>query len=156
MKAALLYPWNDGDSGTALVGGGILTLLSPLIVPALLVLGSNLRVVEATMSGDDEPPVFNAWPELLVDGLQATIVLLIVVALPLIAGFGVVVFLLGLTGFRFDGVLAGVTGPGATGRLASMGAPLARGVGPVGLLRLAGRTRPSRPHPAAPCRARGG
>lgn len=147
VKAALLYPWNDGNSGTTLVGGGILTLLSPLVVPALLVLGYNLRVVETTMDGDDEPPVFDRWPELLVDGLKAAIVLLIVVALPLIAGFGVVVFLLGLTGFRFDGGLAGATGPGATGGLAFLGALLLGGlallvwyVAPAALVHLA-RTR---------------
>jgi hypothetical protein len=128
VKAALLYPWNDGDSGTTLVGGGILTLLSPLLVPGLLVLGYTLRVVETSMSGDNEPPVFDAWPELLVDGLKGAIVLLIVVALPLIAGFGVMVFLLGLAGFRFDGGLAGVTGPGATGGLALLGGLLLGGL----------------------------
>lgn len=112
LEEALLYPWNDGDSGTTLIGGGILTLLSPLVVPALLVLGYTLRVVETVLDGDDEPPVFEGWSGLLVDGLKAAIVLLVYVVLPLAIGAAVLVAVAGAAGVPFRG------GPPSTGGLA--------------------------------------
>jgi hypothetical protein len=101
FKQALLYPWNDGESGTTLVGGGILTLLSPLIVPALLVMGYNLRVVESVLEDDESPPVFADWGDLLVDGLKAAVVLLVYVLLPLAIGAAILAAIAGAAGFRF-------------------------------------------------------
>lgn len=39
LEESLVFPWDDGEAGTTLVVGGLLTLLSPLVVPAILVLG---------------------------------------------------------------------------------------------------------------------
>lgn len=147
LRAAVLYPWNDGDSGTTLVGGGILTLLSPLVLPALLVLGYNLRVVESVLEDEGEPPVFEAWRELFVDGIKAAIVLLAYVALPLVVGLAILAFILSLAGFRFPGGVPTLTEAAAIGGLAFIVALLLAGLtllvwylAPAALVHLA-RTR---------------
>lgn len=147
LKQALLYPWNDGDSGTTLVGGGILTLLSPLVVPALLVLGYNLRVVEAVIDGEDELPVFEGWGGLFVDGIKAAIVLLVYVVVPIAIGTAILAFVAGAAGFRFGGGPPTISGGLAVGGLAFVIALLLGGLAllvwylaPAALVHL-GRTR---------------
>lgn len=56
--------------------GGILSLLGVLIVPSILVLGYLVRVLRRTMRGDDHPPSFDEWGDLLVDGAKAFVVTL--------------------------------------------------------------------------------
>lgn len=147
LREAVLYPWNDGDSGTTLVGGGILTLLSPLVLPALPVLGYNLRVVESVLEDEGEPPVFEDWRELFVDGIKAAIVLLAYVALPLVVGLAILAFVLSLAGFRFPGGVPSLSEAAAIGGLAFVVALLLAGLAllvwylaPAALVHLA-RTR---------------
>jgi hypothetical protein len=101
LKAALWYPWNDGESGTTLVAGGILTLLSPLVIPAFLVLGYLLGVVEAVLAGSDDPPPFEDWQTLLVDGVKATVVLLAYLVVPMAVATVLLAVIAGAVGFRF-------------------------------------------------------
>lgn len=117
LKTALWYPWNDGKSGTTLVGGGILTLLSPLVIPALLVLGYLLRVVEAVLDDRDDPPAFGSWGALLVDGLKAAIVLLVYVLVPLVVGAILLAIIASAVGVRFDGGLPTLSNAAAVGGL---------------------------------------
>lgn len=147
LKEALLYPWNDGESGTTLVGGGVLTLLSPLVVPALLVLGYNLRVVEAVLDGEDHPPRFEGWGGLLVDGIKAAVVLLGYVVAPMALGTALLAVLAGAAGFRFRGGPPTISGGLAVGGLAFIVALLLAGLAllvwylaPAALVHL-GRTR---------------
>lgn len=147
LKEAVLYPWNDGDSGTTLVGGGILTLLSPLIIPALLVMGYNLRVVESVLDDAGEPPVFDDWSDLLVDGLKAAGVLIVYVLLPLAIGTAILAAIAGAAGFRFGPGMATPNGAFALGGLAFIVALLLAGLAllvwylaPAALVHLA-RTR---------------
>lgn len=88
---ALRYPWADGETGVTLVAGGILTLLSPLVVPGLLVLGYGLAVVEAVLDGDEQPPALGPWQDRLVGGLRGAVVLVGYVVLPVGAGLAVLV-----------------------------------------------------------------
>lgn len=147
LKQAVVYPWNDGESGTTLVGGGILTLLSPLVVPALLVMGYNLRVVASVLEGEGEPPVFDDWGALFVDGLKAAVVLLVYVLLPLAVGTAIVAAIAGAAGFRFGPGPPRITGGFALGGLAFVVALLLAGLAllvwylaPAALVHLA-RTR---------------
>lgn len=66
-----------GDSWlkTVLIGG-LLSVLSVLILPAFVLQGFFLRVLAAGARGDREPPTFSDWGDLLVTG-----VLLLVIAL---------------------------------------------------------------------------
>lgn len=103
LEAALRYPWNGGQAAVTLIVGGILTLLSPLVIPGLIVLGYGLEVVEVVMAGEDRPPTFRNWRQMFVDGIKAVIVLIGYVVIPLIIGTGVIAVIAGAAGFRFRG-----------------------------------------------------
>lgn len=115
LKAALLFPWNDGDSGTTLVAGGILTLLTPLLVPGVLVLGYTLRVVESVLDGQDGPPEFEGWGGLLVDGVKATVVLVAYLVVPMAVATVLLAAITGAAGFRFRGGLLALSSAAAVG-----------------------------------------
>ena len=74
IRAALDYPRTDENWTTTVLIGGLLGLLGVLVVPAFLVSGYLVRVLGRTMRGDDRPPVFEAWTDLLVDGLKAFVI----------------------------------------------------------------------------------
>ena len=84
MISASLNYLRDGDDAvvTVLIGGALL-LASPLVVPSVLVLGYVSRVLRRTADGDDAPPAFEAWGELLVDGLKAFVVAFVYSLVPL-------------------------------------------------------------------------
>ncbi len=68
---ALTYPMEDDDwTVTVLIGGG-LSLLSFLIVPAILVYGYLVQAIRKRADGATQPPGFEDWGELLVDGVKA-------------------------------------------------------------------------------------
>lgn len=143
LKDAVRYPWAGGDAGVTLVGGGIVTLLSPLVVPGLLVMGYGLRVVEAVMDGQSTPPRFGNWWNLFVAGVKGGIVLLLYVVVPLVIVGVVLGALLGAMGVRFAGPFGLRRGFAADG-LTWVAALLLAGLGlvltyvaPAALIRLA-------------------
>ncbi|MGM0399533.1 MAG: DUF4013 domain-containing protein [Halobacteriota archaeon] len=70
--------------------GGVLAFLGVLIVPLLLVYGYVVRVIRGTLSEATEPPTFDDWGDLLVDGVKAWIISLVYMLVPLlVAGFAV-------------------------------------------------------------------
>jgi hypothetical protein len=80
--------------------GGILTLLG---VTSFLVIGYLMRVVRLTMAGDEEPPAFDDWESLAIDGLKGLVVSLVYVLIPgLLSGalftFGALSFFGGISG----------------------------------------------------------
>ena len=83
IEASLNYLRESDDAVVTLLLGGVLLLASPLLIPAFAVLGYVVRVLRRTADGDDEPPVFDAWGELLVDGLKAFVVAFVYSLLPL-------------------------------------------------------------------------
>jgi len=83
IEASLNYLRESDDAVVTLLIGGFLLLASPLLIPAFAVLGYVVRVLRRTADGDDEPPVFDAWGELLVDGLKAFVVAFVYSLLPL-------------------------------------------------------------------------
>ncbi len=71
---ALTYPMEDDDwTVTVLIGGG-LSLLSFLIVPAILVYGYLVQAIRKRADGATQPPGFEDWGELLVDGVKAWLI----------------------------------------------------------------------------------
>jgi len=83
IEASLNYLRESDDAVVTLLIGGVLLLASPLLIPAFAVFGSVVRVLRRTADGDDEPPVFEAWGELLVDGLKVFVVAFVYSLLPL-------------------------------------------------------------------------
>lgn len=67
---------------------GILTAASILIIPAILVMGYTLRIMEYSFNGSSELPPFNEWLVMFVDGLKYIIVMVVYIGIPaFVTGF---------------------------------------------------------------------
>ncbi len=80
----IAYPTKRDDWIKTLLIGGVLVFFSFLLVPILVVYGYVVRTIRRTLSGEPEPPIFDAWGELLVDGLQAWVISLVYLLIPLV------------------------------------------------------------------------
>ena len=88
------------------------TILTLFVLPLFLVVGYLLRVLRATMRGDEEPPVFDDWGDLAVDGLKGFVIGLVYFFIPGVIGtvfvaFGVASAVAG--GSDAAGIFGGVT-----------------------------------------------
>jgi hypothetical protein len=109
---ALTYPANRDDwARSVLIGGGLL-VLSFLVVPAIVAYGYVVSVIRRSLEGDEEPPTFEDWGDMLVDGLQAWVIgilyLLVPLAVAAITVGGAVIAI--LTGGDVAASLAGLFG----------------------------------------------
>lgn len=82
LSEALAFPRSDDDWLETVLIGGVLSLLGVLLVPAILVNGYLLRVMEAAVQGGENAPRFEDWGDLFVDGLLVWVVELVYVGLP--------------------------------------------------------------------------
>ncbi|MFB6126453.1 MAG: DUF4013 domain-containing protein [Halolamina sp.] len=115
LEDGLSYPARGDDALGRVVIGGILGFGSVLVVPAFLLLGYLVRVLEQSARNVEEPPSFEDWGGLLVDGLKATAVVVV---------YGLVPFgLLAVSGTVFAGgvVAGGETVTGVVGGLGALG-----------------------------------
>lgn len=87
LEALLTYPMESDDWIVTVAIGTVLTLLSVLIVPAFLVYGYLVRALRAGMGGASEPPEFDDWGTLFVEGLVATVILFVYQLIPIIVFF---------------------------------------------------------------------
>lgn len=74
FEFSLKYPLSKDL--TPVVVGGVLTLLSVLIVPAIALYGYSFRVGRAAARGDDQVPDYDDWGSLLKNGLLYILVFL--------------------------------------------------------------------------------
>jgi MFS family permease len=96
LGEALSYPRRDDDWLRTLLIGGVLLALSPFVLPALVVQGYLVRVLRGVIGGEAEPPVFDEWVEMLIDGLKLVVIQFVYGLIPgalavvgsLVAGFG--------------------------------------------------------------------
>lgn len=80
---ALTYPTSrENWAKTVLIGGGLL-VLSFLLVPAIVAYGYVVEAIRRSLEGEDEPPEFDDWGDLLVDGIQAWVIGLLYLLVPL-------------------------------------------------------------------------
>lgn len=115
LGTALRYPWNDGDAGVTLVVGGVLTLLSPLVLPGIAVLGYGIQVAKSVLVGDHAPPGFGDWRSIFGDGLRGLVVLVGWVVVPMLIGTVALVMIAGTLGVRFRGPVPVLSGAGGFG-----------------------------------------
>lgn len=111
LEQSLGYLRNSDDWVKTLLIGGVLGLLSVLIVPTFIVYGYLMRVLRATMRGEERVPEFDDWGEMLVDGLKAFVITLVYSIVPLVLGVVFIGFglLTAFTGGSADsGILAGL------------------------------------------------
>jgi MFS family permease len=66
--------------------GGILAILGFLIIPAILVVGYLMRVLRARMHGEEEPPVFDEWGDMLRDGAYGFAIGILYAIVPAVVG----------------------------------------------------------------------
>lgn len=116
LEESLSYPTN-GESGLArILIGGVLGIFSFLLFPLFIVYGYMIQAMAAASRKEEEPPAFEDWSELLVDGLKASIVGIAYALVPIVIMF----------------TTAGVLGAGADAG-GNAGGVLA-GIGAVGFL----------------------
>ena len=82
FEDAINYPRQGDEAVKTILIGGVLGLLGFLVIPAILVIGFYLRTLRAAIAGDDEPPVFDEWGDLLVDGLKGFVIGLVYFVVP--------------------------------------------------------------------------
>jgi hypothetical protein len=82
LSDGLYYPSRSDDALMTVLIGGVLSILSFLLIPILFVFGYFLRVLEHTVEGDDEPPVFDDWGDLGMSGLLAFVVTVLYYLVP--------------------------------------------------------------------------
>jgi hypothetical protein len=93
---ALSYPRNSSDWIPTILIGGVLSVLSVLVLPVFVVQGYSLRVMRSAAKGEEAAPSFTDWGGLVVDGLKlflVSIVYALLVFVPMavvgvVLGFG--------------------------------------------------------------------
>ncbi|MFC6961899.1 DUF4013 domain-containing protein [Halocatena marina] len=102
LENALLYPRRDGGWRTILIGG-ILSFFGFLILPIFLLHGYTVRLLRSAALDVDEPPQFNDWGELFVDGLKAFAINIVYIFVPYV----LVLISVGLTVLVGEAVFGG-------------------------------------------------
>ncbi|SNR30199.1 DUF4013 domain-containing protein [Halorubrum vacuolatum] len=97
LEDGLSYPVRDDWLGRVLIGGA-LGFFSWLVIPAFLLLGYLVAVLESTVHGEDIPPAFTDWGTLLVRGVIATLIGIAYAIVPLVGYSLLVVVVLGAGG----------------------------------------------------------
>jgi len=97
LSDALYYPTRSDDALMTILIGGVLTMLSFLLIPVFFVFGYFLRVLDRTVEGVEEPPKFDDWGDLFKNGLLAFVVTVVYYLIPVLA-FAVLGGLGALTG----------------------------------------------------------
>lgn len=120
LGEALSFPTNGDETLKTMIIGAACLVFSFLILPAILIQGYLVRVLRAGAEGSEEPPVFDEWGEMLVDGLKLFVISLAYFIVPIVLWFIA-------TSLFVGGVLMGTAGDGAAGGIGA-------GVGLVGVL----------------------
>lgn len=98
FNESLTYLQRDENWVRTVLIGGVLSLLSVFIVPIVLVGGYYVRVLRATMYGVEEPPEFDEWGDLAMDGLKAFAIGFVYFLVPSVVG-GIVAAVGGISFF---------------------------------------------------------
>jgi len=107
---ALAYPRQDEDWLTTVAIGGVLTLLGALFFfPILPVYGYFAGVLRSAIADDDDPPAFEDWETLFVDGIKLFAVGFVYVIVPtIITGIVFAVAAVAFAAAAVGGLAAGV------------------------------------------------
>lgn len=112
LEEGLSYPFKgDNALGRNLIGGLLLAFFWVLFVPLLAFFGYIVRVLRTTVAGEDEPPAFDDWGSLIVEGIQSFVIFFVYGLVPYVLLF-LLVAVLGVAGSATesggDGIVAGV------------------------------------------------
>lgn len=76
------YPTESDDWMLTVLVGGVALLLAVFVVPMFAVAGYLVRAIRAGMADAPEPPVFDEWGELLMEGFVAAVIGIIYQIIP--------------------------------------------------------------------------
>ena len=85
LQESLEYLWKSEKNVETILIGGVLTLLSFLILPMILVAGYTVRVLDRSAHGGEEAPIFDDWGAMFVDGAKAFAIMIVYGLAPLAA-----------------------------------------------------------------------
>ena len=86
IENTVTYPTESDEWLKTVLIGGVLTVFGFLLIPMLPVYGYIVRTLRHRLDGRPEPPAFTDWGSLFVDGLQAWVIAIIYLLVPLIVG----------------------------------------------------------------------
>ncbi|WP_435116651.1 DUF4013 domain-containing protein [Halolamina sp. C58] len=112
LEEGLSYPFNGENALGRIVIGGLLGFGSILIIPAFALMGYLVWVLGGAARGEEEPPAFEDWGEMIVDGLKATAVSIV---------YGIVPFVLMFASIFIAGSGSATGSETATGVLGGIG-----------------------------------
>jgi hypothetical protein len=98
LSKSLNYLKESDDVWRTSIIGGVLLLFGFLLIPLFLVWGYVVRVLDRTAQGNHEPPVFEEWSELTIDGAKAFAILLAYSLVPVVVGTALVSVIMFATG----------------------------------------------------------
>lgn len=84
FNRTVTYPMESDDWARTITIGGVLFFFSFLLVPLFVAYGYLVRTMRHSLAQDPEPPVFDDWSELLVDGAQAWLIGVVYMLVPLV------------------------------------------------------------------------
>lgn len=114
IEESLRYLRSSEEWVKTVLIGGVLTLFGIFLIPLFVVVGYYVRVLRGTMHDENEPPVFDDWGAMLMDGLKGFAIYLVYGLVPAIIGT-VIVFV------GIGGAVAGDSGAaGAIGSLVAL------------------------------------
>lgn len=84
INRVVTYPMESDDWMKTLVVGGVLVFFGFLLIPLFVAYGYVVRAMRHSLDEQPEPPVFDDWGELLVDGVKAWGISLVYMLVPLV------------------------------------------------------------------------
>lgn len=85
IESAIKFPTEDDDWLVTTLIGGVIYMASVFFFPVFLVNGYFVKVAREAMDGAAQPPAFDDWGELFVDGIKAFAILLVYQIVPFAA-----------------------------------------------------------------------
>lgn len=117
LGEALSYPRSGDDWLKTILIGGVLSLIGGFIFVTLLpVQGFMVRVLRSGAERDHEPPVFDQWGDLFVDGIKVIVIQIAYLVVPMI----VLLFGLFVSGIGVLSAAEGATGAAGIGAVGAL------------------------------------
>lgn len=111
IEGAFTYPTDRNDWLVTVLIGGVLLFLGFLLVPLFAAYGYVVRAIRTTIEGEAEPPAFEQWGDLIVDGIQMAVILVVYQIIPtIVAAVTVGGSLVAIATGEEAGVGAGIAG----------------------------------------------
>lgn len=114
FEEGMKFPLEGDDAVKRIVIGGLLGIFSWLIIPAFALVGYYVQVAQAGVEQHAEPPAFDDWGDLIVQGIVGTVIMIAYAIIPIL-------LVMVTSGLGFAGASQGGTAGGIIGGLGALG-----------------------------------